>query len=86
MKITVFCHSLKVYLCGQSVKSEERLDKTNTEKTELADKLAAIAMQSQHASSRKAAVKPAKHTDSADANFEEVLEDKGQQTLIKGQE
>lgn len=67
-------------------KAEERLDKANTEKTELADKLAAIAMQSQHTSSRKAAVKPAKHTDSADANFEEVLEDKGQQTLIKGQE
>lgn len=64
-------------------KAEERLDKANTEKTELADKLAAIAMQSQHASSRKAAVKPAKHTDgNADADFEEILENKGQQKLV----
>ena len=65
-------------------KAEERLDKANTEKTELADKLAAIAMQSQHASSRKAAVKPAKHTDgNADADFEEILENKGQQKLVQ---
>ena len=65
-------------------KAEERLDKANTEKTELADKLAAIAMQSQHTSSRKAAVKPAKHTDAnADADFEEILENKGQQKLVQ---
>lgn len=62
-------------------KAEERLDKANTEKTELADKLAAIAMQFQHASSRKAAAKPIKHAD-ADADFEEALESKGQQKLV----
>lgn len=62
-------------------KAEERLDKANTEKTELADKLAAIAMQSQHASSRKAAAKPIKHADT-DADFEEALESKGQQKLV----
>jgi DNA repair exonuclease SbcCD ATPase subunit len=67
---------------ARAEKVEERLDKANTEKTELADKLAAIAMQSQHASSRKAAVKSIKHAD-ADADFEGTLESKGQQKLVE---
>lgn len=67
---------------ARAEKAEERLDKANTEKTELADKLATIAMQSQHVGSKKVSVKTTKHTD-ADVNFEETLEDKGQQTLIK---